>query len=613
MHQYRKLSLILAVALLSITGCSGPGPISLHPENPHYFSWKGNPAILVGSTEHYGAVLNLDFDYNLYFDALKKDGLNLTRVFTGIYCEHPEAFNITQNTLAPDPGRLICPWARSEEPGYANGGNKFDLSRWDAAYFDRLKDFISQAGKQDVIVELVLFCPYYGDEQWALSPINAQNNINGIGDAARTDIFTLKDAKLTQIQDEMIRKIVTEVNDFDNLIFEICNEPYFAGPTLEWQAHVSNLIRETEADLSKKHLIAQNIQNNSARIVNPDPNIDIFNFHYSLSEAVDWNYHLDKPIGDDETGFAGTHDDPYRLEGWNFLISGGALYDHLDYSFTAGHEDGSFEFPATQPGGGGYTLRRQFGIMKSFIEEFDFIRMRPAQDILHGGIPDGIHARVLANPGKSYALYFMQKQSLATNFSLRWTGQILPEHSETVTFYTVTDDGARLWIDGKLLIDDWTSHAPMENSGVIRLQGGKKVSIRMEYYQGMGGSSARLLWSGKSTRKQKIPNDRFTLPEGNAPGLKVEWFDDTNLENFRSSAVVFHPNFDGRLEGVFPESRKAQTLEPIVDIPSGLYRVEWINTKTGESILIEDKEHKGGELKLRAPDFELDVALRIHH
>src|SRR6185369_4485739 len=123
-------------------------PLALHPANSHYFLFHGKPAVLITSGEHYGAVLNLDFDYVAYLDALKQDGLNLTRTFTGAYVEPVGAFKIDRNTLGPAPGRFICPWARSATSGYANGGNKFDLTKWDDAYFKRLKDFCTQAGKR---------------------------------------------------------------------------------------------------------------------------------------------------------------------------------------------------------------------------------------------------------------------------------------------------------------------------------------------------------------------------------------------------------------------------------------------------------------------------------
>ena len=65
---------------------------------------------------------------------------------------HWPAFNIADNTLGPTAERFICPWARSDQPGYANGGNKFDLNQWDPAYFARLKDFVAKAGDRGIVV-----------------------------------------------------------------------------------------------------------------------------------------------------------------------------------------------------------------------------------------------------------------------------------------------------------------------------------------------------------------------------------------------------------------------------------------------------------------------------
>ena len=166
-------------------------PLALHPENPHYFLWRGKPAVLIGSGEHYGAVLNLDFDYAKYLPAFADAGMNVTRTFTGAYVEPQGAFKIERNTLAPAAGRLICPWARSAEPGYVHGGNKFDLTKWDDAFFARLKDFVAQAEKRGVIVEMNLFTPMYEQMQWDYSPMNARNNINGIGQAGKHEVYTL--------------------------------------------------------------------------------------------------------------------------------------------------------------------------------------------------------------------------------------------------------------------------------------------------------------------------------------------------------------------------------------------------------------------------------------
>jgi len=167
-------------------------PIRLHPDNPHYFLWRGQPTLLITSGEHYGAVLNLDFDYKKYLDTLAKDKLNLTRTFAGgAYVEPQGAFNIARNTLAPAANRYITPWLRSSVPGFAGGGNKFDLSGWNEDYFKRLRDFVRHASKRGVVVEMNLFCPMYEETQWKLSPFNAANNINGLGDIARTNVYTL--------------------------------------------------------------------------------------------------------------------------------------------------------------------------------------------------------------------------------------------------------------------------------------------------------------------------------------------------------------------------------------------------------------------------------------
>jgi hypothetical protein len=407
-------STLACMALLSLLGPlmvawaapppTSAEPIQLHPDNPHYFLWRGKPTVLITSGEHYGAVLNGDFDYKKYLRTLQSHGFNLTRTFSGAYCEPPGAFNIRNNTLAPAKGRLICPWARSDTPGYVFGGNKFDLTKWDTAYFKRLRDFVAEASKRGVAVELVLFCPFYKDDMWKFSPMNAANNVNGIGKMTRTEVYTLKHPRLLAAQDAMVRKIVEELKDSDNLYYEICNEPYFGGVTIEWQNHIAQVIVKAETSFKNKHLIAQNIANKGKKIVDPNPHVSIFNFHYAKPpNTVAENYGLNKVIGDDETGFAGIEAKPYRLEAWDFIIAGGAVFDNLDYSFTVGHEDGTAKPDA--PGTGGRQIHEQLGILKDFINSFDFIKMKPDNSVIKGGVPQKATARALVEHGRAYAIY----------------------------------------------------------------------------------------------------------------------------------------------------------------------------------------------------------------
>lgn len=412
--------------MLAITLCVNPPeaktqaqPISLSPENPHYFLYKNEPTVLITSGEHYGAVLNRDFDYTIYLSELQSKGLNLTRTFSGSYVEPANAFNISKNTLAPGPGKFLCPWKRSNVSGYPGGGNKFDLSQWDETYFKRLKDFVATARSKGVIVEFTMFCPFYGDEQWTLSPMNGRNNVNSIDTMPRTDVYTLdKSRGLLVVQEKLVRKIVSELRDDDNVMYEICNEPYFGGVTMEWQRHIAEVITEAEKDFPFKHLITQNIANGHAKITDPFPEVSVFNFHYAWPPVtVAMNYQLNKAIGDNETGFRGNSDSTYRMEGWRFILAGGSLYNNLDYSFTAGNEKGTYHYPSTQPGGGSDSLRMQLGFLKKFIEGFDFIHMHPDSSLISKGSLLRAEAKVLAEPGKQYAVYFYG--ALPPSFELR--------------------------------------------------------------------------------------------------------------------------------------------------------------------------------------------------
>lgn len=409
-------------------------PLALHPDNPHYFLFRGKPAVLVTSAEHYGSVLNLDFDYVKYLAELKQNDLNLTRIFTGVYCEDTKSFGITRNTLAPESGKLICPWARSEVAGYAGGGNKFDLTKWDEKYFHRLKSFMAEASKQGVVVEIAIFCPFYEDSMWNLSPMNAANNVNGIGKVGRESVYNReKNGELQAIQEAVVKKLVAELREFDNLYWEVCNEPYFGGVTDDWQRRIVDVIVESEKGTSSRHLISLNIANGSQKVEKPHPEVSIFNFHYtSPPTAVKENFALNKVIGENETGFKGTGDTHYRMEAWEFLLAGGGLFNNLDYSFVAGHEDGTFKYPEKSPGGGNRGYRKQVKNLKHFVEGFDFLRMKPDATTVKGGLPAKGRVTVLSEPGKQYAFYFFGGDTAKPQLALP-TGRYQAEWISTMT------------------------------------------------------------------------------------------------------------------------------------------------------------------------------------
>ncbi len=100
------------------------------------------------------------------------------------------------------------------------------------------------------------------------------------------------------------------------------------------------------------------------------------------------------------------------------------------------------------------------------------------------------------------------------DFSARWTGEVEAGYTETYTFYPRTNDGVRLWVDGRQLVDSWESVPiyPIEHSGTIDLVVGNTYSIVMEYFENVGRAVAELRWESPSTPKQLIPQAAFSLP-----------------------------------------------------------------------------------------------------
>src|SRR5215217_2882077 len=107
-------------------------------------------------------------------------------------------------------------------------------------------------------------------------------------------------------------------------------------------------------------------------------------------------------------------------------------------------------------------------------------------------------------------------------FTTRWTGKVEPQYSQTYTFYTETDDGVRLWVNGQLIIDKWIDQGPTEWSGQISLNAGQRYDIRMDFYENGGGALARLSWSSASQPKQIIPQNRLYLP-GSTSQVSFNW------------------------------------------------------------------------------------------
>jgi hypothetical protein len=98
----------------------------------------------------------------------------------------------------------------------------------------------------------------------------------------------------------------------------------------------------------------------------------------------------------------------------------------------------------------------------------------------------------------------------ADNFSVRWTGQLIPRFNETYTFRTTSDDGVRLWIKPAnsdswvQLVDNWDAHGVEENARSYAMSAGQIYDVRMEYFEGGGSATAQLTWASQSTPEEVI-------------------------------------------------------------------------------------------------------------
>jgi hypothetical protein len=412
--------LIIFVNLVWIMIQVNGQPISLLPENHHYFLFKNKPAVLITSAEHYGAVVNAKFDFNKYLDWLATYGLNYTRIYPGFLTEPPDKW-IKGNTLGLNSDEVIMPWKRSNEPGYAVGGNKFDLDQWNPDYFKRLHDFIGAAASKDIVVEICFFNAQYKD-CWPICPLYYKNNIQGIGNCDFSDAQTMKVPALLSREAAYVSRIVKEVNAFDNVILEICDEPTINGTPPEqagkWLSYMIDVVKNTEKDLPKKHLLAQQVEGdiNGSCDFSADPRVTVVTCQYDYwaygaqlggLKGIDLKYNVNKPVELNETyyyplWYKGDSIGDSRVEAWEFIIGGGAAFNQLNGQYTVSNPAGNTP--------DNIKVSNSLRVLKKFINSLDFPKMSPDKKFISEGIPEGSFCRGMSWPGNQYMLYIHHSQ-----------------------------------------------------------------------------------------------------------------------------------------------------------------------------------------------------------
>jgi uncharacterized repeat protein (TIGR03806 family) len=125
----------------------------------------------------------------------------------------------------------------------------------------------------------------------------------------------------------------------------------------------------------------------------------------------------------------------------------------------------------------------------------------------------------------------------ATNFTVHWTGCVQPQFSETYTFSTTAEDGVRLYVNGQLVINDWTNATvPATRTGSIALVAQQLYNLELDYYEGADEASVSLSWFSPSTPVGIIPQSQLYPYTNPPPAIAI--LGPTNNTSYSGTASV---------------------------------------------------------------------------
>lgn len=433
------------VAILSVaaddhgTGVKAEGPLRLHPKNPRYFTDStGRAVYLTGShtwdnlqdSGTIGKPVNR-FDYDAYLDLLQSHHHNFMRMWAW-------EGGVNNNYYEP-----LC-YARTG-PGMAlDGKPRFDLGRFNEAYFKRLRDRVAAAGRRGIFVSIMLFQGWsiynhgYGNP-WPLHPFNKANNINGIdGDADKDgegkEVHSLDTPAVTRLQEAYVRKVVDTVNDLDNVLYEVTNET--AIYSKDWQYHIVNYLKEYQVTKPKEHLVGMTAFDSGRE----------GSMEALFASAADW-------ISPQNDGASGDYQgDPPAADGRKVIVTDtdhlwgvGGDQDWVWKSFTRGHHP-IYMDPLKKDDGNRVSdaemnrTRRAMGHTRRFAERMNLAAMTPQNRLASTKY-------CLADPGKEYLVYLSGGGAVTVDLSagkgdlaVEWFD---PDRGKTVAAGDKASGGAR--------------------------------------------------------------------------------------------------------------------------------------------------------------------------
>ena len=400
----------------------------VHPLNPRYFADGSGKAILLAGTHTWrdlqafgaGNPPGESFDYPGYLGFLRANNLNFTRLWSWEQSKAPAGYP-PEYLVAP------LPYLRPGTGTAQDGLPKFDLSQFNQAYFDRLRQRVIDAGNQGIYVDIQLFNGWSvgtkdgSQTPWTYHPFNSSNNINGIDGDANDDgegyeIETLSLPAITALQDAYVKKVIDTVNDLDNVLFEICNESEPGAAYVAWHNHMIDLIHSYEATKPKQHVVGFSVPYSSAANNNGN-NSGVF------SSNADW-------VAPNEYDSAGYNykSNPRPNSGSKVII---ADTDHLWglggdrswawKSFTRGlnlaymdcYVEDALGCPISQSDSARLSLLANLGYALRYADRMNLAAMTPRGDLCSTGY-------CLANPtatGAEYLVYLPSGGSITVNLT----------------------------------------------------------------------------------------------------------------------------------------------------------------------------------------------------
>ena len=402
------------------------GPLRVSPVNRRYFTDDRGKAIYLTGSHTWANLVDVrregdpPFDYDEYLDFMESSGHNFMRMWTW---DHTEMAPWTRTKLYFDP----MPQARTG-PGLAlDGKPRYDLGKWNEAYFERLRSRIVQAGERGIYVSVMLFeawClrwAYAESNPWPSHPYNVHNNVNGVagthGHHGQAGVYTLDVPEVTQYQKAYIRKVVDTVNDLDNVLFEIVNETMDDERGVCWHKHMLDYVHGYERSKPKQHPVGMTSDGG------PRYNPILF------ASKADWvspsnlpgeDYRYDPPAADGTKviladtdhiwGTGGTYQWVWKcfLRGLNpiFMDPWGPLPCWRDDARQA-FERGDLMTRNFRDWG---LLRANLGYARRFAEELPLDSMRPMDELASSRL-------CLACPGQAYLVYTPQDAQVSVDLS----------------------------------------------------------------------------------------------------------------------------------------------------------------------------------------------------